>query len=145
MNITEEMLSKAKTATSAAELQAMAKEFSIELTDTEAADYFDFLNDNRKFSEDGLPELSSAELTMVAGGKGEPTRPDPKYKVGQTLWVGYPSTWNYLRVTILQIEFWNYTYKAWRYLVLNEYGIEESYYLDDKEYIRTTAPHGQFP
>ena len=77
MNISEEMISKAKTAASAAELQEMAKDYNIEISESDAAEYFDILNGNR------LQELSAEELGIVAGGKGVAPRLPAKYRVGQ--------------------------------------------------------------
>ena len=62
MNITKELLEKAKTAKSAEELLAMAKAEKIELTEEEAAKAFEELNKNG--------ELSDEELDNVAGGGG---------------------------------------------------------------------------
>ena len=60
MNISKELLEKAKTAKSAEELLAMAKAEKIELTEEEAAKAFEELNKNG--------ELSDEELDNVAGG-----------------------------------------------------------------------------
>ena len=141
MNITEEMLAKAKTATSAAELQAMAKEFNIELTDEDAAEYFDFLNGKCKVSKDGLQELSSAELTMVAGGKGDnPKKPDPRYHVGQELWIFFETVHKCLHLVITEIGEYSsqsgYLYKIYS----QEYPSIESFYLETTPRVYTYDP-----
>ena len=64
MNISKELLEKAKTAKSAEELLAMAKAEKIELTEEEAAKAFEELNKNG--------ELSDEELDNVAGGCAGP-------------------------------------------------------------------------
>ena len=60
MNISKELLEKAKTAKTAEELLAMAKAENIELTEEEAAKAFAELNKTG--------ELSDEELDNVAGG-----------------------------------------------------------------------------
>ena len=72
MNFTEEMITKAKTASSVEELMKLAAEEGAELTKEAAEKYFSFL------SEDG--ELSDEALETVAGGKGQPSA---KFKAGQ--------------------------------------------------------------
>ena len=62
MNISKELLEKAKTAKTAEELLAMAKEENIELTVEQAAKAFAELNITG--------ELSDEELDNVAGGGG---------------------------------------------------------------------------
>ena len=62
MNISKELIEKAKTAKSAEELLAMAKAESIELTEEQAAKAFAELNK--------MGELSDEELDNVAGGGG---------------------------------------------------------------------------
>lgn len=61
MNISKELLKKAKTAKTAEELLAMAKEENIELTSEQAAMVFANLNKTG--------ELSDEELDNVAGGR----------------------------------------------------------------------------
>ena len=63
MNISKELLEKAKTAKTAKELLEMAKAENIELTEEEAAKAFEELNKNG--------ELSDEELDNVAGGCGD--------------------------------------------------------------------------
>ena len=60
MNISKELIEKAKTAKSAEELLAMAKAENIELTEEQAAKAFAELNKTG--------ELSDEELDNVAGG-----------------------------------------------------------------------------
>ena len=68
MNITKELIEKAKTAKSAEELLEMAKAENIELTEEEAAQAFAELNKTG--------ELSDEELDNVAGGgcQGRPPK-----------------------------------------------------------------------
>ena len=72
MNITKELLEKAKTAKTAEELLAMAKAENIELSAEQAAKAFAELNKTG--------ELSDEELDNVAGGCS-PSDP-PKYNIG---------------------------------------------------------------
>ena len=74
MNISKELLEKAKTAKTPEELLEMAKAENINFTAEEAAKAFDGLNKNG--------ELSDEELDNVAGGCGEEEIPEPKYKIG---------------------------------------------------------------
>ena len=70
MNISKELIEKAKTAKSAEELLEMAKAENIELTEEEAAQAFAKMNKNG--------ELSDEELDNVSGGcKGR----TPKFSV----------------------------------------------------------------
>ncbi len=62
MKCTNEMLEKAKTAKSAAELLAMAKENNIDLTQEQAIEYYAKLH-----GESG--ELADEELEQAAGGR----------------------------------------------------------------------------
>ena len=62
MNFSKEIIEKAKTASSAEELFAMAKELGFELPAEDAEKYFCFMN--------GKGVLSDEELEQVAGGKG---------------------------------------------------------------------------
>ena len=59
-NLTSELIAKAKTAKSAEELLALAKDNNVELTEEEAKTYFEQLNANGAVSDD--------ELDGVAGG-----------------------------------------------------------------------------
>ena len=74
MNITKELLEKAKTAKSAEELLEMAKAENIELTEEQAAKAFAELNK--------IGELSDEELDNVAGGGGgRPPKFSRNYRV----------------------------------------------------------------
>ena len=82
MNITKELLEKAKTAKTAEELLELAKAEKVELTEEEAAKAFEELNKNG--------ELSDEELDNVAGGKsprdgnlfGSEAKVTYKYSIG---------------------------------------------------------------
>ena len=74
MNVSKELLEKAKTAKSAEELIEMAKEENIELTVEQAAKALAELNKSG--------ELSDEELDNGAGGCGGEEIPEPKYKIG---------------------------------------------------------------
>ena len=77
MNISKELLEKAKTAKSAEELLAMAKAENIEMTAEEAAKYFAELHKTG--------ELSDEELNNVSGGCG--SGDEPLFTVGQWVYV----------------------------------------------------------
>ena len=66
MNVSKELLEKAKTAKTAEELLEMAKAENIELTEEQAAKAFAELNK--------IGELSDEELDNVAGGCGRRTK-----------------------------------------------------------------------
>ena len=70
MNVSKELIEKAKTAKSAEELLAMAKAENIELTEEEAAKAFAELNKSG--------ELSDEELNNVSGGCGDKIQWDNK-------------------------------------------------------------------
>lgn len=76
MKFSNEMIEKAKSASSAEELMHMAAEEGIALTAEEAKQYFDFLHSSGA--------LSDEELENVAGGKGN-DGPKPKYKAGRRI------------------------------------------------------------
>ena len=85
MNISKELIEKAKTAKSAEELLAMAKAENIELNAEEAAQALAKMNKNG--------ELSDEELDNVAGGCGrdyEPSGETPKFHVGDRLAMVHP-------------------------------------------------------
>ena len=85
MNISKELLEKAKQAKTAEELLAMAKAENIELNAEEAAQAFAKMNKNG--------ELSDEELDNVAGGCGrdyEPSGETPKFHVGDRLAMVHP-------------------------------------------------------
>ena len=72
MNISKELLEKAKTAKSAEELLELAKAENIELTAEQAKEYFATIH--------ASGELSDEELDNVAGGCSPPD--PPKYNIG---------------------------------------------------------------
>ena len=79
MNISKELLEKAKTAKTAEELLELAKAENINFTAEEAAKAFDGLNKNG--------ELSDEELDNVAGGCGDPETPgEPKFNIGDQVY-----------------------------------------------------------
>ena len=85
MNISKELIEKAKTAKSAEELLEMAKAENIEISAEEAAKAFAELNKTG--------ELSDEELDNVAGGCGrdyEPSGETPKFHVGDRLAMVHP-------------------------------------------------------
>ena len=85
MNVSKELLEKAKAAKSAEELLALAKNEGIELTAEQAAKAFAELNKTG--------ELSDEELDNVSGGCGrdyEPSGETPKFHVGDRLAMVHP-------------------------------------------------------
>ena len=85
MNISKELLKKAKTAKTAEELLEMAKAENIEISAEEAAKAFAELNKTG--------ELSDEELDNVSGGCGrdyEPSGETPKFHVGDRLAMVHP-------------------------------------------------------
>ena len=74
MNISKELLEKAKTAKSAEELLELAKAENIELTAEQAKEYFATIH--------ASGELSDEELDNVAGGCGGPNY---KYDIGDSV------------------------------------------------------------
>ena len=74
MNISKELLEKAKTAKSAEELLELAKAENIELTEEQAKEYFATIH--------ASGELSDEELDNVSGGCYE-SGDTPKFSVGQ--------------------------------------------------------------
>ena len=89
MELTKELVAKAKEAKSPEELMALAKEAGIDMTEESAALAFEQLN-----SKTG--ELSDSELDNVSGGCGggyDAGRPHPQFAVGETVlyihsWLG---------------------------------------------------------
>lgn len=80
MNISKELLEKARTANSAEELLAMAKAESVELTTEEAVQAFAKLNKNGELSDEELDNISG-------GGCGDPETPgEPKFNVGDRVY-----------------------------------------------------------
>ena len=85
MNVSKELLKKAKTAKSAEELLELAKAENIELSAEQAAKAFAKLNKTG--------ELSDEELDNVSGGCGrdyEPSGETPKFHVGDRLAMVHP-------------------------------------------------------
>lgn len=85
MNITKELLEKAKTAKTAEELLELAKAENIELTEEQAKEYFATIH--------ASGELSDEELDNVSGGCGrdyEPSGETPKFHVGDRLAMVHP-------------------------------------------------------
>ena len=80
MNVSKELLEKARTANSAEELLAMAKAESVELTEEQAVKAF------VEFNKTG--ELSDEELDNVSGGGcGDSETPgEPKFNVGDRVY-----------------------------------------------------------
>lgn len=89
MELTKELVAKAKEAKTSEELMALAKEAGIDMTEESAALTFEQLN-----SKTG--ELSDSELDNVSGGCGggyDAGRPQPRFAVGETVlyihsWLG---------------------------------------------------------
>ena len=89
MELTKELVAKAKEAKTSEELMALAKEVGIDMTEESAALAFEQLN-----SKTG--ELSDSELDNVSGGCGggyDAGRPQPRFAVGETVlyihsWLG---------------------------------------------------------
>ena len=77
MNISKELIEKAKTAKTAEELLEMAKEESIEMSAEQAAEYFVTIH--------ASGELSDEELNNVSGGCG--SGDEPLFTVGQWVYV----------------------------------------------------------
>ena len=96
MNISKELLEKAKTAKTAEELLEMAKAEEVELTEEEAAKAFAELNKTG--------ELSDEELDNVAGGCGGNAAKGPKYNVGD--WVTVDINYGGYRPTCKVISVW---------------------------------------
>ena len=120
MDISNEMLQKAKTASSAEELMQMAAEEGIKLTAEEAGQYFDLLHTSRALSDD--------ELENVAGGKGERK---PKYKAGQRIRFDDPRST--VRYGYIMSSWYSSVVKAYFYYVqlddgeVMDFALEEEY------------------
>ena len=79
MELTKELVAKAKEAKTPEELMALAKENGVELTEESAAAYFDRLHPQ-------TGELSDSELDNVSGGCGggcDAGRPQPPIRCGR--------------------------------------------------------------
>ena len=89
MELTKELVAKAKEAKTSEELMALAKEDGIDMTEESAALAFEQLNSKTS-------ELSDSELDNVSGGCGggyDAGRPQPRFAVGETVlyihsWLG---------------------------------------------------------
>ena len=89
MELTKELVAKAKEAKTPEELMALAKEAGIDMTEESAASLFEQLNSKTS-------ELSDSELDNVSGGCGggyDAGRPQPRFAVGETVlyihsWLG---------------------------------------------------------
>ena len=89
MELTKELVAKAKEAKTSEELMALAKEAGIDMTEESAALAFEQLNSKTS-------ELSDSELDNVSGGCGggyDAGRPHPQFAVGETVlyihsWLG---------------------------------------------------------
>ena len=99
MNVSKELLKKAKTAKTAEELLAMAKAEHIELTEEQAAKAFEELNKTG--------ELSDEELDNVSGGCGrdyEPSGETPKFHVGDRLAMVHPVIGRHIAVRVTYVS-----------------------------------------
>ena len=111
MELTKELVAKAKEAKTSEELMALAKEAGIDMTEESAALAFEQLN-----SKTG--ELSDSELDNVSGGCGggyDAGRPHPQFAVGET--VLYIHSWlGAQRITATgKVVKRNYENGAWYY------------------------------
>ena len=111
MELTKELVAKAKEAKTPEELMALAKEAGIDMTEESAASFFEQLN-----SKTG--ELSDSELDNVSGGCGggyDAGRPHPQFAVGET--VLYIHSWlGAKRITATaKVVKRNYENGAWYY------------------------------
>ncbi len=111
MELTKELVAKAKEAKNPEELMALAKEAGIDMTEESAALAFEQLN-----SKTG--ELSDSELDNVSGGCGggyDAGRPHPQFAVGET--VLYIHSWlGATRITATgKVVKRNYENGAWYY------------------------------
>ena len=111
MELTKELVAKAKEAKTPEELMALAKENGVELTEESAASYFDRLHPQ-------TGELSDIELDNVSGGCGggyDAGRPQPRFAVGET--VLYIHSWlGATRITATgKVVKRNYENGAWYY------------------------------
>ena len=87
MNISKELIEKAKTAKTAEELLAMAKAENIEMTAEQAAKAFAELNKTGELSDE---ELENAAGGVGCGGDYEPSGETPKFHVGDRLAMVHP-------------------------------------------------------
>ena len=111
MELTKELVAKAKEAKTSEELMALAKEAGIDMTEESAALAFEQLNSKTS-------ELSDSELDNVSGGCGggyDADRPHPQFAVGET--VLYIHSWlGATRITATgKVVKRNYENGAWYY------------------------------
>lgn len=111
MELTKELVAKAKEAKTPEELMALAKEAGVDMTEESAALAFEQLS-----SKTG--ELSDSELDNVSGGCGggyDAGRPHPQFAVGET--VLYIHSWlGAKRITATgKVVKRNYENGAWYY------------------------------
>ena len=111
MELTKELVAKAKAAETPEALLTLAKENGIEMTEESAAAYFDRLHPQ-------TGELSDSELDNVSGGCGggyDAGRPHPQFAVGET--VLYIHSWlGAQRITATgKVVKRNYENGAWYY------------------------------
>lgn len=111
MELTKELVAKAKEAKTSEELMALAKEAGIDMTEESAALAFEQLNSKTS-------ELSDSELDNVSGGCGggyDAGRPHPQFAVGET--VLYIHSWlGATRITATgKVVKRNYENGAWYY------------------------------
>ena len=111
MELTKELVAKAKEAKTPEELMALAKENGIDMTEESAASLFERLNSKTS-------ELSDSELDNVSGGCGggyDAGRPHPQFAVGET--VLYIHSWlGAQRITATgKVVKRNYENGAWYY------------------------------
>ncbi len=111
MELTKELVAKAKEAKTSEELMALAKEAGIDMTEESAALAFEQLNSKTS-------ELSDSELDNVSGGCGggyDAGRPHPQFAVGET--VLYIHSWlGAQRITATgKVVKRNYENGAWYY------------------------------
>ena len=120
MDISNEMIKKAKSAASVEELIRLAAEEGIELSADEAKQYFDFLHSSRA--------LSDEELESIAGGKGERK---PKYKAGQRVMFNDPRST--VRYGYIMSSWYSSVVKAFFYYVqlddgeVMDFALEQEY------------------
>lgn len=102
MNVSKEMLEKAKTAKSAEELKKMAEAENLTLTEEEAEKAFADLHHSGELSDD--------ELDNVSGGCGEPEAPKPKFQLHQRVRINHGFEAN---VTQIIWRYDHFVYEVW--------------------------------
>lgn len=133
MNVSTELLEKAKTAKSAEDLVVMAKAENIELTAEQAAKYFAELHKTG--------ELSDEELDNVSGGwfcSSEPSKP-AKYKVGDFVeyYRQYEKGWGYLRAASYHSYITDVKYEGGNWMYKLEAGtLEGAEYINEERILR---------